>query len=353
MGIFLTTLVTIGSLTSSLNMKLENSSSFYKLERKSVASYYDSTTWTNDNGYIQVGRKENKLSTSFIEQRYYKSYLKLDFPKLKTINKLTLTLTKHDGNCEFTNINYYLYNVDFSSHNNLASGSVGIYHNANVYTIDLTEAALMALKRNNHYFYISLERLYQDGYMEFYYKSDDETLNPSIHIETSDVPTSNTYGSASTFIRYSSIHDYRFIRNCYAHAFDFDEEDNVGEYIPEGYLDEIHNQTYSRDLLNKMANIVINDAFKNHNRSARLIDDYNSPIYEFEYRVAMRLGYNEGTLKTEHMHFLKQTNTGSWDEKYATSINNEHKNFNPTLDSWVGMDGNNYNSETIYFAASK
>lgn len=353
MGLFLTTLVTISSLGSSMNMKLMDNSSFYKLERNSVASYYDSTTWTNDNGYIQVGHVENKLSTSFIEQRYYKSYLKIDFPKLNTINKLTLKLTKHKGSCEFTNVNYYLYDVNFSSHNNLASGSVGIYHNANVYTIDLTEAAIMALKRNNHYFYISLERLYQDGYMEFYYKSDDESLNPSIHIETSDVPTSNTYGSASEFVRYSSIHDWRFIRNCYAHAFNFEVEENKAEYIPEGYLDEIHNQTYSRDLLNKMANIVINDAFKNHNRAARLIDDYNSPIYEFEYRVAMRLGYNEETLNTEHMHFLKQTNTGSWDEKYTTSVNNEHKNFNPTLDSWTGMDGNNYNSETIYFAVSK
>ena len=353
MGLFLTTLVTISSLGSSLNMKLMDNSSFYKLERNSVASYYDSTTWTNDNGYIQIGHKENKLSTSFIEQRHYKSYLKIDFPKLNTINKLNLKLTKYKGSCEFTNVNYYLYDVNFSSHNNLASGSLGIYHNANVYTIDLTEAALMALKRNNHYFYISLERLYQDGYMEFYYKSDDETLNPSIHIETSDIPTCDTYGSASEFIRYYPSSDYRFIRNCYAHAFNFDEEDNVGEYIPEGYLDEIRNQTYSRDLLNKMANIVINDAFKNHNRSARLIDDYNSPIYEFEYRVAMRLGYNEETLKTKHMHFLKQTNTGSWDEKYTTSINNEHKNFNPTLDSWAGMDGNNYNSETIYFAVSK
>lgn len=353
MGLFLTTLVTISSLGSSLNMKLMNDSLFYKLERRSVASYYDSTTWTNDNGYIQVGHEENKLSTSFIEQRYYKSYLKIDFPKLHTINKLTLKLTKYKGSCEFINVNYYLYNVDFSSHNNLASGSVGIYHNSNIYTVDLTEAAQLSLQRNHNYFYISLERLYQDGYMEFYYKNDDETLNPSIHIETSDIPQYDTYGSASEFIRYYPSTDYRFRRNCYAHAFNFEAEENKAEYIPEGYLEEIHNQTYSRDLLNKMANIVINDAFKNHNRSARLIDAYNSPIYEFEYRVAMRLHYNENTMNVDGFHFLKQTNTGSWDEKYTTSINNEHKNFNPTLDSWAGMDAYNYNSETIYFAVSK
>ncbi len=353
MGLFLMTLVTISSIGSSLNMKLMDNSSFYKLERRSLASYYDSTTWTNDNGYIQIGHKENKLSTSFIEQRYYKSYLKIDFPKLNTIDKLALKLTKYKGSCEFTNVNYYLNDIDFSSHNNLASGSVGIYHNANIYTIDLTEPALLALKRNNNYFYISLERLYQDGYMEFYYKSENETLNPSIYIETRDIPTSNTYGCASEFIRYSSIHDWRFIRNCYAHAFNFDVEENKAEYFPEGYLDEIRNQTYSSDLLYKMANLVINDVFINYNRSARLIDSYTSPIYEFEYRVAMRLSYNEETLKTEHMHFLKQTNTGSWDEKHESSVNYEHKNFNPTLDSWSGMDGNNYNSDTIYFAVSK
>ena len=353
MGVFLTTLVTIGSLGSSLNMRLGDNSSFYKLERRSVASYYDSTTWTNDNGYIQIGHKENKLFTTFIEQRYYKPYLKIDFPKLNTINKLTLKLTKYQGSCEFTNVNYYLYDVDFSSNNNLASGSVGIYHNASIYTIDLTEPAQLSLQQNKYYFYISLERLYQDGYMEFYYNSENEALNPSIHIETSDVPTSNTYGSASEFIKYYPSADYHFRRNCYAHAFDFDEENNVGEYLPEGYLTKIHNHTYSEDLLNEMANLVINDTFKNHNRSVRLIDNYDSPIYEFEYRVAMRLSYNEETLNTEHMHFLKQTNTGSWDEKYTTSINNEHKNFNPNIDSWANMDGNNYNSKTIYFAVSK
>ncbi len=91
MGLFLTTLVTISSIGSSLNMKLIDNSSFYKLERRSVASYYGSTTWTNDNGYIQIGHKENKLSTSFIEQRYYKSYLKIDFPKLNTIDKFVVS----------------------------------------------------------------------------------------------------------------------------------------------------------------------------------------------------------------------------------------------------------------------
>ena len=353
MGVFLTTLVTIGSLGSSLNMKLGDSSFFYKLERRSVASYYDSTTWTNDNGYIQIGHKENKLSTTFIEQRYYKSYLKIDFPKLNTINKLTLKLTKYQGSCEFTNVNYYLYDLDFSSHNNLANGSVGIYHNATTYTIDLTEPAQLSLQQNKYYFYISLERLYQDGYMEFYYNSDNETLNPSIHIETSDIPTSNTYGSASEFVRYYPSNDYRFVRNCYAHAFDFDVEENKAEYLPEGYLTKIHNYIYSEDLLNVMANIVINDAFKNHNRSARLIDNYDSPIYEFEYRVAMRLAYDEENLNTNGFHFMKQTNTGSWDEKRTTSVNSEHKDYNPTLDSWSGMGQYTYNSKTIYFAVIK
>lgn len=350
MEIFLITLLTLSSLNTSINLNLKKDVSFYKLHRQAVASYYDSTRWADDNSFIQVGHYENVLSTSFKEQLYFNSYLKIDFPLVHNISKFDLVLTKASGNLDHILISYYFDDIDFSTTEIKSSGSLPLYNDADILNINLINVANTAIDKGNNYFYIRLSQSYSDGYSEFYYKDEDDNLNPKIIIETNQLPKSDTYGAASDYIRYypSSSNFELFKRNCYGNAFNLND-DSSGYYIPNGYSEFIRNKEYSNDLLYKMADLVIDDAYNNHQIYSRRIDSYDSPIFEFEYRVAMRLRYNENNL-VQDFHFLKQTSTWSWDSKFPTDVNDEYVNFNPTLDEWNMK--HNYNSDTVYFAVS-
>lgn len=296
MEIFLITLLTLSSIGTSINLRLNKDVDFYKLEQQAVASYYDSTRWVEDNSFIQVGHYENVLSTSFKEQRYYKSFLKIDFPQLYNISKFDLTLTKASGKLDFISISYYLDEIDFSAHEITSSGSLLLYSDADILNINLVNVAKKTMEKGNNSFYISLYQSYRDGYVEYYYKSNDENLNPKITIETNQLPKSDTYGAASDFIRYypNSSNFELFKRNCYGHAFNLNDNSS-GYYIPNGYTELIRNKEYSNDLLYQMADLVIDDAYNNHQIYSRRIDSYDSPIFEFEYRVAMRLRYDDST----------------------------------------------------------
>ncbi len=112
------------------------------MKRQAVTSYYNSTRWVEDNSFIEVGHYVNVLSTSFKEQRYFQSYLKIDFPKATNISKFDLVLTKASGNLDNIRINYYFDDLDFNSTEIKSNGSLPLYNDADVLNINLINVAI-------------------------------------------------------------------------------------------------------------------------------------------------------------------------------------------------------------------
>ena len=93
-------------------------------------------------------------------------------------------------------------------------------------------------------------------------------------------------------------------------------------------------------------------------RSARIIDGPNDPIYDNEYRIALRVGTNPfqyvGNIPLYDYHFMVQTATGQWAEKHGTegtSILHPH-GLTPDDLTWTLYGEEYYDSKIIYFAIS-
>ena len=100
-------------------------------------------------------------------------------------------------------------------------------------------------------------------------------------------------------------------------------------------------------------------------KSIRLIDDYNSPIFEDEYRIAFRVGNLSGTYSdnVNDYHFLRQNSGGTWSGKYYNDHSRNIPNlYNPNRYEWNKPLSSNpqinwemvnfYDSKIYYFAVS-
>lgn len=107
-----------------------------------------------------------------------------------------------------------------------------------------------------------------------------------------------------------------------------------------------------------VANAVIAD-LNSLGRSARIIDGPNAPIYDNEYRIALRVGTKPfkhvGNIPLYDYHFMVQTATGQWAEKHGTegeSILHPH-GLTPDELPWVLYGEEYYDSKIIYIAISE
>ena len=103
--------------------------------------------------------------------------------------------------------------------------------------------------------------------------------------------------------------------------------------------------------------VVVLDDAKADGRAMRIIDSYDSPINENEYRIALRTALRPGS---EDYHFMLQHSDGSWSHKPGTLPSRLIDGDNPSEITWDApsmIEGltfvNYYNSKTVYFAVTK
>ena len=155
-------------------------------------------------------------------------------------------------------------------------------------------------------------------------------------------------GAASPYVPSDST-EY----NCYAHALGETEWKYVGG-SPYAVTD------FSVD---NVAAMVLDDA-QEDGRAMRIIDSFDSPIANNEYRIALRTGESD-------YHFMVQHNDGSWSHKPGFASTRLIDGDNPSVVSWdcpkidsfllyhfgivkeIGYEYNYYDSRTIYFAVTK
>jgi len=152
---------------------------------------------------------------------------------------------------------------------------------------------------------------------------------PYLELDYEDIAGSD-YGAA---LPYQFVGDTNV--NCFGYAL------NVNQYL------DLINQNGIDVFPNSSLNITEEDVeviyvpvvmyvTQSLGKSIRLIDDYNSPIFEDEYRIAFRVGnlYNVD-ISTSDFHFLRQNNNGTWSHKVGESGSNTLVNtYNPNKWSW-------------------
>ena len=188
--------------------------------------------------------------------------------------------------------------------------------------------------------------------------SDDAYDMPYLELDYEDIAGSD-YGAA---LPYQFVGDTNV--NCFGYAL------NVNQYL------DLINQNGIDVFPNSSLNITEEDVeviyvpvvmyvTQSLGKSIRLIDDYNSPIFEDEYRIAFRVGNLSGTHSdnVNDYHFLRQNSGGTWSGKYYNDHSRNIPNlYNPNRYEWNKPLSSNpqinwemvnfYDSKIYYFAVS-
>ena len=141
--------------------------------------------------------------------------------------------------------------------------------------------------------------------------------------------------------------------NCYAYVLG----ENQSRYVGGGVTTV---EDYSVDLV---AEMVLSDMQK-EGRGIRIIDAYDSPIADNEYRIALR------TRKDDY-HFMMQHSDGTWSHKPGVCSSRLAAGYNPSIITWdspkingwklasygmvieEGVNKSYYYGKTVYFAVCK
>lgn len=132
--------------------------------------------------------------------------------------------------------------------------------------------------------------------------------------------------------------------NCYGYASKFSKFINPGDiYYEEGSPISRGEQAD----VDTVANYVLQDLQK-VNRPSRIIDSATAPINSDEYRIALRVGNQNGTYD---YHFMLQCNNSGWCTKAGSTPSVYLGRINPSTYIWnLGYIVNFYNSKTVYIA---
>jgi hypothetical protein len=106
-----------------------------------------------------------------------------------------------------------------------------------------------------------------------------------------------------------------------------------------------------------VAEYVLDDFSRTYGKESRIISSATSSINSDEYRIALRVGNQQGIYD---YHFMKQCSDGGWCHKPGSSPSGYLGSINPSSYSWdlYYTNGslaiaNFYNSSTIYIAVKK
>jgi hypothetical protein len=163
------------------------------------------------------------------------------------------------------------------------------------------------------------------------------------------VSASSDYGAAQPYISETSTSI-----NCYGYAVGMDQWVNPGDIAY--YYGSPIEQGETPDV-NTVAKYVLDDLSRTYRKESRIISSATASINSDEYRIALRVGNQQGTYD---YHFMKQCSDGGWCHKPSILPSEYLGNINPSTYSWdlYYFDGslaisNFYDSSTIYIAVKK
>ncbi len=310
----------------------------------------ENTYFTDVEEYYQIGYNPIDIPHAVHIDRNYKLFLKFDFPYFQSVKSATLKLYKASGNIERIGASYYLTNPNLSSSTEfISSGSLKIiYSSTNLFEIDLTEGVNEVLSKKDNVICISMDISWSGGYGKFYKYEEGSEYSPELIISPNDEPLENSLGNAKPFRKLLPGEDNQLnLINCYKYALDdynyngnIEQNDRVFPYC--------RNQIYTKELFyNTIVPNLLEHMYIQKNRFGRVLEDIDSPIYKFEWRIAMRVRYDTNG-KINDFHFMKQTSLGSWCEHFPENSSDEFENFNPITNHWT----RGYNSDTVIIAVS-
>lgn len=137
--------------------------------------------------------------------------------------------------------------------------------------------------------------------------------------------------------------------NCYAYV--------LGYYGRSYDIGEFSDTYPTGKTVDAIAECVVSDLDKLE-RGCRIIESYDTPIEDNEYRIALRVGEQPVVgpngypyLRWDY-HFMVQTESGEWAEKRgSSSATILHTSGNPSIFQWdAATYPNFYTSDILYFA---
>lgn len=163
------------------------------------------------------------------------------------------------------------------------------------------------------------------------------------------ISVSSDYGAAQPYTSETSTSI-----NCYGYAAGFDWWIDPGD-IAYYYGSPIKNGETPD--VNTVAKYVLDDLSRTYRKESRIISSATASINSDEYRIALRVGNQQGIYD---YHFMKQCSDGGWCHKPGSLPSQYLGSINPSTYSWdlYYTDGslaisNFYNSSTIYIAVRK
>lgn len=319
----------------------------YKISNSDKYKGFATVNVINNN--LNVDDDPNILKIGeFYENGYYVDYysvLRFSLPSFnsQSLSTANLTFNKSSGYLSSLEISYAIGNLSFS--NTSWTFLTTAYLTGNSYTFSVKNIVQSGLQSGVNTFYIKLSssvsyvNLIGDALYDM----------PSLTIYTSESPSSNTYGCASTYTQVSDMempssipnHNNQ-VFNCFGYAIDEWSDITISNYV-----NNMNNITTDEGVIQYVIPKVI-DIMKNRfDVNARLISSLNSPIYNFERRIAFRQRFGSGVF-----HFLRETSNSQWAEKMGpTSISHLlDEGVNPDNFSWYYDSQKYYDSDTYYFA---
>ena len=174
--------------------------------------------------------------------------------------------------------------------------------------------------------------------------------NWTVSVNMSDGSGGNPYGAAHDYLEIAeSDGDRNHNPNCYSYA--------LGYYDRSYDPGDFSNQKLLPCRVDKIAELVMDDLTA-LGRGCRILESYDSPIHNNEYRIAIRVSkvkckrFLLYTYFEWDYHFMVQTNTGKWAEKHGPGgATVYHEYGNPATLSWdCGDEKGYYEGKIIYLA---
>ena len=170
----------------------------------------------------------------------------------------------------------------------------------------------------------------------------------------------NKYGAAPQYKPFEETNNPDEFVNCYAYVLGMYDQS-----IDPGYFSNTPKEAYWKGNVEKLYFVVSLDLME-LGYGCRRLDDFDSPIAENEYRVAMCVGgpkWREDSDGSNHLrwdyHFMVQTDTGLWAEKQGKNGRSKlHLTGNPSNTIWCsdylpGFYDSNSEDSIIYIAIGR
>ena len=298
--------------------------------------------WTYDEGDMIAGSLQDDDG---LFHSYY-SIVKFDVPpfEIDDISSSYFTLYKKTGYGRSINLSYtfneMIFNQNSSEINTIGIGDYEIAGNS--FTINLTNIIKTAILEDKTTIYLKISKPSYESTGIVLFGDQSNYYYPKFSIYTFQKPNDASAGGAFDFeyIPPNPSTAGKFV-NCLLFAIgrSLDSPVSTSNMVVDLGLD------FCKENLDfKIVPYVQNELLCRYNINSRVIENHDSLIYPFEYRVAFRIDDSENG---KDYHFMRQCSTGQWADKRgfeAASILYDISK-NPSNINW-----GRYDSDIVYFA---